>query len=328
MGTRDLRPRSSCALACCIPRGRAERRTWPSGQRCRVRGPSALHDNVRIWRGQGTRLAAEKLEVTSRPYDGVMHDDTRDHEDPLVGGNASASVVRIGDTVRKPWLPTTERTVAYMVALRDRGIDLPEPHGRDDQGRLILDFVPGRLALHNVPLDVDVIRTVGGLVRSIHDASTGLAVPKDWDVLIPAKDPDLLCHNDLATWNLVLDDDRLVFIDWDGAGPSTRLWDLAYAAISFGHLFPDADAGGAATRLAAFVDGYGADDDLRAALPSTMSRRAEAMHQLLHGARETGREPWATMYTDGHGQHWRATAEFIASHHRDWRKAVARSSRH
>ena len=145
-----------------------------------------------------------------------MQDDRRDHDEALAGGNASASVVRIGDTVRKPWLPTTERTVAYMVALRDRGIDLPGPHGRDDQGRLILDFVPGSLALHNAPLDVDVIRTVGRLVRSIHDASTGLAVPKDWGVLLPARDPDLLCHNDLATWNLILDGDRLVSIETVG----------------------------------------------------------------------------------------------------------------
>jgi hypothetical protein len=62
-----------------------------------------------------------------------MHDDRDPHEEPLAGGNASGAAVRIGDTVRKPWLPTTERTVAYMLELRNRGIDLPEPHGRDDQ---------------------------------------------------------------------------------------------------------------------------------------------------------------------------------------------------
>lgn len=264
----------------------------------------------------------------SAPYGGVVHNHERDDDEPLTGGNASARVVRIGDTVRKPWLPTTERTVAYMVALRDRGIDLPQPHGRDDQGRLVLDFVPGRLALHDAPLDEDIVRAVGAAVRSIHDASAGLAVPEEWEVLLPAKDPDLLCHNDLATWNLILDGDRLVFIDWDGAGPSNRLWDLAYAAISFGHLFPDADARAAASRLVAFLDGYGADDDLRAALPATMSQRAEAMHELLQRAHETGREPWATMYIDGHGDHWLGTSKFIASHERNWQVAVTRSSTH
>jgi tRNA A-37 threonylcarbamoyl transferase component Bud32 len=250
------------------------------------------------------------------------------HEEALAGGNASASVMRIEDTVRKPWLPTTERTVSYMLALRERGIDLPMPQGRDDQGRLVLSFVPGELAMHSAPLDVEVIQTAGALVRSIHDASAGLPVPDDWQVLLPAEKPDLLCHNDLATWNLIIDGDRLVFIDWDGAGPSTRLWDLAYAAISFGHLFPGAEVPAAAGRLKAFIDGYDADEDLRAALPATMTRRAEAMYGLLRRAHETGRQPWADMYAEGHGAHWHGTTQFIAQHHREWQHAVTLSSTH
>ncbi len=249
-------------------------------------------------------------------------------EEHLTGGNASAAVVRVGNTVRKPWLVTTERTVAYMLALRQRGIDVPEPRGRDDQGRLILEFVPGRLAMSEAPLDTEVIHAVGALVRSIHDASVGLPVPDNWDVLLPANEPDLLCHNDLATWNLVIDGDRLVFIDWDGAGPSSRLWDLAYAAISFGHLFPDADAEAAAARLAAFVDGYRADPGLRSALPTAMSQRASAMHELLKRSHESGGEPWGSMYDAGHGQLWLGTTKFINEHAHDWRRAVAPLSKH
>lgn len=160
----------------------------------------------------------------------------------LEGGNASGAVVRVGSTVRKPWLDTSERAMAYMEAVRARGIDLPRTHGRDEQGRLVLDYVPGVMAIDRAPLGLDLVRRVGSLIRAIHDASTGLPVSDDWAVLIPTEAPDLLCHNDLATWNLVIDGDRLVFIDWDGAGPSTRLWDLAYAASAFAHLFPGADA--------------------------------------------------------------------------------------
>lgn len=243
-------------------------------------------------------------------------------EEPLTGGNASASVVRIGRTVRKPWLATTERTMTYMLALRQRGIDLPEPHGRDDHGRLIVDFVPGSLAMDRAPLDPDVIHAVGAVVRSVHDASVGLPTPADWEVLLPAEEPNLLCHNDLATWNLIIDGDRLVFIDWDGAGPSTRLWDLAYAAISFGHLFPDADVRTAAGRLAAFLDGYGAEPGLRTALPETMVQRARAMHALLKRSHESGREPWGSMYAEGHGEHWLGTATFINQHIADWQRAI------
>jgi hypothetical protein len=49
--------------------------------------------------------------------------------------------------------------------------------------------------------------------------------------------------------------DRWVFIDWDGAGPGSRLWDLAYAAHGFVPLAaggdPAADAPGCGPWLTA-----------------------------------------------------------------------------
>ena len=250
--------------------------------------------------------------------------EAHESETALAGGNASSAVVRVGDTVRKPWLPSTELTVAYMRALRGRGIDIAEPHGRDDAGRLVLAYVPGDLAMDRGPLEHELLGRVGALVRAIHEASVGLPVPATWDVLIPAHEPDLLCHNDLAAWNLVIDGDRLVFIDWDGAGPSTRLWDLAYTAVSFGHLFPPDEPEQAARRLGAFIEGYDAEDALRAALPRAMAQRSQAMHDLLQRARRTGREPWASMYSRGHGEHWRRTTEYVTRHEELWREALVR----
>ncbi|MFF2051835.1 phosphotransferase enzyme family protein [Leifsonia sp. NPDC058194] len=254
-------------------------------------------------------------------------------ETPLAGGNASAGVVRSGETVRKPWIASTPAVIDYVTHVGAHGVDVPRPLGRDGRGRQIIEFVPGRLALGGEPLDHAGLARVGRLVRAIHDASADYAAPTGvkWDVLLPAPEADLvsadvlganlICHNDLAPWNLMTGE-RWVFIDWDGAGPSTRLWDLAYAAQSFTlndtSIRPDVAAG----RLAAFVDGYGADAALRSALPTAVAERAAAMHDLLREAHETGREPWGTMYLHGHGEHWRTAADYAAAHVDVWRRAL------
>jgi thiamine kinase-like enzyme len=41
-------------------------------------------------------------------------------------------------------------------------------------------------------------------------------------VVIAPDREDLICHHDLAPWNLVRDGDRWVFIDWDGACPAAE----------------------------------------------------------------------------------------------------------
>ena len=142
------------------------------------------------------------------------------NEEPLEGGNASGSVVRIGDTVRKPWSATTASVVAFVDALRSLGVDAPAPMGRDEHGRQVQEFVPGTLAINADPLSRADLHRVGGMVRAIHDASTTYVPPDDavWETAIPAPASELVCHNDLAPWNLLVGD-RWMFIDWDAAAP-------------------------------------------------------------------------------------------------------------
>jgi Ser/Thr protein kinase RdoA (MazF antagonist) len=218
--------------------------------------------------------------------------------------------------------------VEYLIAIRDAGVDVPEVLGRDAQGRQITEFVPGRLALDADPLTAPELTRVGAMVRAIHDASDTFRPAADahWDVIIPAPGSELVCHNDLAPWNLIIGE-RWVFIDWDGAGPSTRLWDLAYAAQAFTLSDPEQDPPAAAANLAAFVDGYQADGTQRAALPATMHRRATAMHELLRASHRGQREPWASMYLNGHGQHWADAAAYVGAHHDVWAEALRHRDR-
>jgi tRNA A-37 threonylcarbamoyl transferase component Bud32 len=251
-----------------------------------------------------------------------------EEEHPLTGGNATSGVVRVGSTVRKPWTSSSASVIEFMAAVQAAGVDVPAVFGRDELGRQVLEFVPGRLAHSLPPLTLPELSRAGRLVRAIHDASRSFQPKRKptWETLIPAPADELICHNDLAPWNLILGE-RWIFIDWDGAGPSTRLWDLSYAPQAFTLANLDEDPGQAGPRLAAFVDGYGADRALREALPSTMARRTAAMHELLHSAHLSGRQPWGSMYTNGHGQYWRAATRYVAQHRDTWEGALLKPAR-
>ena len=245
-------------------------------------------------------------------------------EHTLSGGHATDRVVRVAETVRKPWTAATPSVTAYVHAVREAGVDAPEPLGRDEDGRSVQEFIHGTSAIDQHPLSYDDLRRVGSIVRAIHDASAQFTPPENamWESAIPAPREELVCHNDLAPWNLIVGE-RWVFIDWDAAAPSTRLWDLAYAAQAFTLNDPHLPSSVAALNLIAFVDGYRADEALRAALPATMSRRATAMHTLLRTSAADGHEPWASMYAHGHGAHWAAAMQYVDAHQDFWSDALA-----
>jgi thiamine kinase-like enzyme len=58
-----------------------------------------------------------------------------------------------------------------------------------------------------------------------------------WRLVAPTP-AELICHNDWAPWNVVFRDGRVAaMLDWDMAGPGSRVWDLANAAYSWVPLY-------------------------------------------------------------------------------------------
>jgi Ser/Thr protein kinase RdoA (MazF antagonist) len=244
----------------------------------------------------------------------------RDEEQPLSGGNVSSGIVRVGDTVRRPAGPWTPAVQALLTHLHEVGYQAaPRPLGIDDRGREILSFVPGHVVWpHRFSLlePFEQLARVARLIRDFHDAVQGFTPPPDadWQVLIPAEGSDIIAHHDLAPWNLVAgSEEQWVFIDWDTAGPGSRLWDVAYAVHGFLPLSADpvwrrADA---ADRLRVFADAYGLDEAERRRLVPMLGRRARSMHDFLRHQAALGVQPWTTLWAQGHGEAWRNDTDYI-----------------
>jgi Ser/Thr protein kinase RdoA (MazF antagonist) len=253
-----------------------------------------------------------------------------DEEIALTGGNVAASVVRVGATVRKSVSVSTAAVEALLEHLAAVGFEgAPRPLGRDGLGRLILEYIPGTMADVMEPMSETELRRVGRLVREFHDAAAGFVPPADaaWEVVIPPDREELICHHDLAPWNLVRDNgrggrERWVFIDWDGAGPGSRLWDLAYAAHGFVPLGAGGDPVADAPRVRALADGYGLDEAQRRALPALMAGHTRGMFELLRRGSITGVQPWARLWDEGHGGHWGPAADYIEEHADAWLRAL------
>jgi thiamine kinase-like enzyme len=130
-------------------------------------------------------------------------------------------------------------------------------------------------------------------------------------------------HHDLAPWNLVVGE-RMVFIDWDNAGPGSRLWDLAYAVHGFVPMsaHPEWQRVDAGQRLRAFVDAYGLDEQQRRSLAPLLSARTWSMHDFLRDRAALGEEPWSTHWRTGHGEAWRADADYTERNTDQWFKAL------
>ncbi len=162
-----------------------------------------------------------------------------DAEIPLTGGTLNA-VVRVGDTVRRPAGPWTPTIHALLRHLRDGGFELaPEPLGVDDQGREILSYIPGATVGWSLPWptpirDDDLLEQIGAATARYHQAvgdfrPEGVVPwPSGPATLGPS---ELVCHHDLAPYNVVLRGGDLGgIIDWDLAGPGRALSDVAFVA--------------------------------------------------------------------------------------------------
>jgi hypothetical protein len=238
-----------------------------------------------------------------------------DPEVPLTGGTLGP-VVRIGDTVRRtagPWTPTIHELLRHI---RARGFSLaPEPLGVEEAGREVLRFIPGTTIGWQLPWPEavrrdDLLAEFGRAVAAYHRAVADFRPtgPVPWQSGLAALGPDeIVCHHDLAPYNVVLDGDNVAgIIDWDLAAPGTSRFDLAFVAWQWVPLHgpqvtrrmgwnrpPDR-----AARLRLLLDAYGLQDR-RGFVDEVLRRISYNRHLMVRRAAE-GSQAYQQLIQRGH----------------------------
>jgi Ser/Thr protein kinase RdoA (MazF antagonist) len=239
--------------------------------------------------------------------------------EPLAGGNTHAAIVRVGDTVRRPagaWTPAVHALLAHLARAGFEAA--PRALGLDGDGCEVVSFAPGDVVWpgHFDLLEHDeALAEVGRLIRRYHDVVATFVPPPGavWWAL--AADPsgvhELVCHNDLAPWNLVRGaDGGWTFIDWDLAAPGRRVWDLGWALLAFIPLTPDRplDDAAIARRLRVFMAAYGSEEELEPALAAAIER---AGHEAASKATK-------------HPEIWAGAAERVSANAAEWARRSRR----
>lgn len=259
-----------------------------------------------------------------------------DVEIPLLGGDVTEGVVRVGDTVRRPRSPQSGAIAAYLEALEAAGFaESPRYLGVDAKDRDILTFVEGTTAgrpMEDWAAGPEILTQIAAMQRRLHDATTlDLALPEGSAFGEPVRmegvpdaydRADVLGHNDLTPDNLIFRERRLVgVIDFDMAGPTTRLLDIVTTLLYWAPIrdpddrdpvLRDADSG---ARMRLYANAYGLDPYDRQRLVDVAVRRQQRSWHIMKRAAETRGGGWARMWNEGVGdvilrsQRWLADNE-------------------
>jgi phosphotransferase family enzyme len=184
---------------------------------------------------------------------------------------------RHGDTIERAISPASGNVHALLAYLERRGFALaPRLRATTADGtREILSYLPGDSGYPPLASELrrdETLVSVTRAVRDLHDATQGFVAPQPdhWhrmELAVPAV-IDCIGHGDLAPWNILFVGTRVTgIIDWDTAGPTNRVWELAYLAHHLVPFHPTEDLAGfgwdtepdRAGRLRLLTGAYGHD---------------------------------------------------------------------
>lgn len=159
--------------------------------------------------------------------------------DHTLTSGVTAHTPHPGDVVRRRARQKDLAIRTFLRYLRHSGFErAPEPAGVNGDGCEAFDGIEGRTGYSPITDDIasdEALISAAQAIRGFHDLSARFAKWQrlEWDTRSadPTGQAEVICHNQLAPFNLVYREREVVaIVDWTRAAPGRRVWDLAYAA--------------------------------------------------------------------------------------------------
>jgi hypothetical protein len=250
-------------------------------------------------------------------------DDGSEPEVPLLGGDVTEGLVRVGSTVRRPVQANSPLVHALLRHLENvEFAGAPRFLGIDKAGREVLTYIAGEVAGRPRPAwiaDEDRLFSVARLVRAYDDAAAtfvpasgaqpdrGLPDPPGTPPA-PPYPPELIGHVDITPENVVFRDGRAVaLIDFDLAKWATRADEMVNMMMWWAPLGDPVDADpllqgvDVPRRCRLLADAYGlSETDRGRVIDVAVMRTRRSWHLMKQRAEQAG-GGWLRMWDEGAG---------------------------
>ncbi len=264
-----------------------------------------------------------------------MKNDERTAEETLAGGGRSL-VIRRGNQVIREFFPWTPSVHAVLRHLESKGFSgSPRVISSRNEEEDIQTYIEG-INQHISPWSDDQIVCVASLLHEFHSSMRDFIAPEEaiwrpWFARDIYDDDLIIGHCDFSPWNILTRQDvPVAIIDWETAGPVSRLVEIAHACWINVQLVDDDVAERAGLpplskrlqQLRLFCDAYGIGTEERKRLPDIMVKIAilDAADQAIEAKISVD----STDVTPLWGLAWRTrSAAWMVRHYAEIQRALS-----